>query len=388
MSSSNRVQVAVIAESTYGETPGAGNFTEFRMTSEDLSGDPQVVASEELRSDRQNGGQTKTGLSLAGGINFQVSADPSLQLAIEHAMMSNVVAAKVHTGTLDIGGSGTTLTTDASFTATGIQDGDMVQLAGFANAENNTMVMVDNVLALTMDIVGVGLIDELGGGGETATVPSYHTIGTVEKSMSVSKNFLDLGNRSIAYRGERVGELSMSFAFGAIVTGRVGMVGNGYELPALPITNGRTIDAAGSSDNLDASNGFGWLLVDNADIDICMESLDFTLNNNLQPVNCVGRQTAKDQNPGSASVTFNSTMHLGTNSWDNFMVAKEAQTPVQLAFYAEDDSRNGYGVVMDRVQMTFPDPQASGRDANVTLSASGTASYNATTGQTMRIYIF
>lgn len=384
MSSSNRVQVAVIAESVYGVTPGAGNFTAFRMTSEDLTGDPTVVESEELRSDRQRGGQIKTGMVLAGGINFQLSADASIQLAIEHAMMSDVVAAVTHAGTVTIATSGTELTTSGSFTGD-VSVGDMLQLSGFSTAANNTIVMVSAVTSGTLDIVGEGLVDE---GGGSCEVPSYHTIGTTKKSLSVSKNFLDLGNRSIAYTGERVSELAMTFAFGSIVTGRVGLVGNGYDIPTLPITNSRTITAAGSSEDLDASNGFGWLLVDNADIDICLESLDFTLNNNLQAVTCVGQTVAKDQEPGSASVTFNSTMHLGTASWDTFMSAKLDQTPVSLAFWVGDSSQNGYGVVMDRVQLSFPDPQATGKDALVTLGATGMASYDSTSGETMRIYIF
>lgn len=387
MSSSNRVRVSVIAETVYGVTPGTGNFTEFRMTSEDLTGDPTVVESAELRSDRQSGGQTKTGLTMSGGINFQASADPSLKLSIEHAFMSDLVAPAVHTNTLTVGGGGTTLTTLGDLIADGLGDGDMVVLAGMDDPENNTKIMISNVVAGGADIVGVGLING-SGTGATATRPSYHQIGVIEKSMSISKEFLDLGSRNISYKGERVSEFTMTFAFGAIVTGRVAFAGNDYDTPALPITDTRTIDPSGTSENLDASNGFGWLLVDGADIDICMESLDFTLNNNLQPQNCVGRLAAKDQVPGSAAVTFNSTMHLGTNSWDTFMAAKVAQTPVSLAFYTEDSLGQGYGVVMERVQVNFPDPQASGRDANVTLGATGLASYDAAALRTMRVYIF
>ena len=388
MSSSNRVRLSLIAETVYGVTPGTGNFTEARITSEDLSGTPQTAESAEIRSDRQNGGQINTGLELTGGYNFELSADASLKLITEHAMMSDIVAAKVHTGSLDISGSGTVLTTDGSFTADGIADGDFVILDGFAtNPENNTGVIVSNVTALTATIVGEGLIDELGGGGETATVPSFHDIGIIEKSLSISKEFLDLGNRNIAYTGERVSEFALNFAFGAIVTGRASLAGNGYSTPALPITNGRTIDASGSDQSLDASNGFGWLLVDNVDLDICVESIDLTLNNGLSPENCVGALAPTDQVPGSAAVTFAATVHLSAASFDTFMSAKIAQTGMSISFYARDDQGKGYAVVIDRVQVTFPDPATSGKDTTVTIGLTGTASYSSSTAGTMRIYI-
>ena len=387
MSSSNRVRLAAIPETVYGETPGAGDFTTLRFTSEDLSGTPQTVESAFIRSDRQNAGQINTGLEVAGGVDFEVSADASMQLAIEHAMMSNIVGQVNHTGTLDITGSGTQLDTDGNFVSDGITVGDMLQLGGFSNANNNTVVMVTGVTTGQLTIVGEGLTDESGGGGETAQVPAHFTVGTVEKSLSLSKEFLDLGTRSIAYRGMRVNELSMTFAFGSIVTGRFAMVGNGYETPALPITNSRTVNAAGSDPSLDASNGFGWLLIDDIAADICLESLGFTLNNNMQAQNCIGNLAPTNQIPGSAQVTFDSTIHLSGNAFDTFMAAKIAQTPMRMAFYSRDENNNGYGVVMERVQTSFPDPAAGGGNTPVTFNATGTASYDSTAGETMRIYI-
>lgn len=390
MSSANRVRLAAIAETVYGTTPGTGNFTELRMTSEDLTGTPQVVESAGLRSDRQSSGQINTGLELSGGWDFEASADASIQLFIEQAMMSNVVAAVVDgPGTFDIGGGGTTLTRTVGDWTTTFTNGDVAVLAGFANAVNNQPVVVSSVAALSMTITGEGLVDEAGTGDETATLPAFHTIGTVEKSVSISKEFLDVADantRNIAYTGMRVSEMSLAFAFGNIVTGRFACAGNGYATPTVPITDARTVDPAGSDNPLDASNGFGWLLIDGANIDICLENFEFTLNNNLQAQNCIGELAPKDQILGSAAVTFSATMFLGLVSWDTFMANKLNQAPLSLAFYTRDDTGKGYAIVMDRIQVNFPDPAGSGRDAQVSLDVTGTASFNAATAQTMRIY--
>ena len=239
-----------------------------------------------------------------------------------------------------------------------------------------------------MDFVGEGLVNETSPTG-SANVPTYYDIGIVEKSSTMSKEFLDVGTpvRSITYRGMRVGELSLNFAFGEIVNGSFVFAGNGYDLPSEPIRTGRVTNLAGSDQPLDATNGFGWLLVDGQDIDICLESLAITLNNNLSPQNCIGLLAPQDQVLGSAAVTFESTMHLGTTSFDLFMPNKLTQKPISLSFYTRDFAGNGYGVTMFRTQVNFPDPSATGRDENVVLEASGTASYDEVADNTLRIYI-
>lgn len=391
MSSANRVKLSIIPEINYGVLDPSGDFTEVKFLDESLTGTPLTVESAAIRSDRQKSGQITTGLELSGGYNFELSPDPSFPIVIEQAMMSDLVAPKVHTSTLTISGSGTVLTTLGSFITDGIKDGDMVILAGMDDAENNTLVMVSNVLALTADIVGEELVDG-SGTGATATVPSYHDIGTIDKSLSVCKEFLDVADaniRSLTYLGERVSEMSMSFAFGAIVTGAFSFAGNGYDQPTIPITDARTVNGAGDDLPLDASNGFGWVLVNNENADICVESLSFTLSNGLSPQNCIGRLAPSDQIAGSVSLAFNSTIHLGVASWDLFMPAKLSQAPVSIAFFTRDETTlKGYGVVMNRVQLTFPDPASGGQDSTVTLAASGSASYDSGSGNTMRFYIF
>jgi len=382
----------MIEETVYGVTPGAGDFTEVRMTSEDLSGTPQVVESAEIRSDRQTSGQTKTGLELSGGYNFELTDDPSLALGIKLTMQSDQVAQLNITGQdLTIGavtnGSATLTRAAGSFLADGFVNGDVVVLGGYAAAENNVPVLLSNVAGLTCTITGKGIVAEAGGGDESITRPPYHEIGTSAKSASISKEFLDLGSRNVAYTGMRASEMALNFAFGSIVTGRFSFAGNGYDTPALPITNGRTINAATSSPALDASNGFGWLLVDGADIGVCIEAIDLTLNNNLIAQNCIGELAPKDQVLGSAAVAFNGTFHLGANSFDTFMAAKVAQTPLSIAFHTVDENGQGYAITLERVQVNFPDPGSGGRDQTVTFAASGVASLDAVVGRTMRIYI-
>lgn len=388
MSSSNRVRLSALAEATYGVLNPAGNFFDLRKTSEDLSGDPQTVESAEIRADRQTDGQVNTGLQIQGGYAFQLSADPGHQLGIEHAMMSNIISEIIHTDNLDISGGGVTLTTLGDFTADGFIVGDIAVLAGMDDPENNIPVKLLVVGTTTATIVGEGLVDG-SGTGATLTRKAYHDIGLVEKSMSIVKEFLDVadGNiRSLTYTGLRVAEMVLNFTFGQIVTGNFVFAGNGYDQPTVPGTDGRTVDPQGTDENLDASNSFGWLLIDDVNLDICVENLELNLNNNLQPENCIGKAAPNDQVPGSAALTFTATIHLGLLAWDQFMAAKVDQSKMSIDFYALDSTGKGYAISMYSVQVNFPDPAASGGNTPVTLAITGLASIDTTIGNTMRIY--
>lgn len=391
MSSSNRVRLAYIEEAIYGETP-AGDFNQVKFTSEDLTGTPKTSESAEIRSDRQNSGQVNTGLEMSGGFNFELSADTSIQFFIEQAMMSDPTVAAVHTDNLSINALGKLITTNGDFVADGIEAGDIIVTNGFATAANNTALLVDTVVAGTISYIGgEDISTEVSVAGASVTVPPYHEIGTVEKSCSLSKEFLDIVDplaRSVAYTGIRAGEMGMNFTFGEIVTGNFSLAGNGYDQPALPITAGRTVTPSGSDQALDASNSFSFMTINGADANVCIENLSFTLNNNLKPQNCIGKLAPTDQIPGSAKISFESKIHLGINSWDLFMQAKLTQTPVSIAFATIDSiSNKGYGVAIHRVQLNFPDPNSQGKDETVTIDATGSASYDEAEANTMRIYL-
>ena len=388
MSSSNRLSLVCIPESTYNVTPPTGTWLTIRNTSESITGSPQTVESAEARADRQVGGQVSTGLELSGGFDFELSTDASIKLFIEQAMMSDKAAAVTSTGTLTIAGSAGTVTTTA--TLGGIKTGDVVELSGFSNAANNGIFYV--VLSegqTTMTVVGAKpLVDEASAATAKVTRHPYWEIGTVLKSVSISKEFLDVGTpvRSIAYTGMRTTSMDLSFAFGQIITGSFGLAGAGYSTPTNPITTGGTITPAGSDIPLDASNGMGWVVVDGEVPDICIENLSIALNNNVEAQNCIGHLAPTNQVPFSAGINIEMSMYLGENSFDMFMPKKLTQEPIAVHFYTTGFDGKGYAVSIPRVQLSFPDPAGSGRDSHVMLPAAGTGSYDAAFGNSLRIY--
>ncbi|RLC97580.1 MAG: hypothetical protein DRI46_12740, partial [Chloroflexi bacterium] len=196
--------------------------------------------------------------------------------------------------------------------------------------------------------------------------------------------------RSIAYTGMRVGSMAHTFNYGEVVNAVYGFGGNGYSVPPAPITDGRVIDPASDDQSFDASNGLTTFILDgkvlNVLPDVCVEALDYTLNNNLQPQTCVGELSPSDQVAFSAAIEVNVRMYNGISGFDTVMPKKISQDPVGLHWAVIDSDGNGYGFSMPRVQLNFPDPAATGRNEFVFLEGAGVASFDAAMGSTLRIY--
>ena len=405
MSSSNEVKIALIPEDDYGVTPPAGDFLELPMVSETLTGTPIVVVSQELRSDRQTEGQVATGLELTGDITTELSARTVQRLLIEAVMMSEQVPEETAVLTEVVGFAikAAPRTNEVDWTIDGglpadFQVGTVFKPSGGMEGVNegaSHMVTEIDSPTLFSTIASVELVDESANlpiSAISITNQAYWEIGTVDRSFSISKEFLDVGVapnvRSIAYKGERVGSMAMTFNYGEIVSAVFGFGGNGYDTPVLPITDGRTVTPAGSFQKFDASGGMAYVaLLDNDETqDVCIEALDFTLNNNLNPQTCVGDLSPSDQVAFSAAVEINTRLYNGVAGFDTLMTKKLSQAPVSIGWQVQDDLGNGYAFYMPRVQLNFPDPAASGRDEFVFLEGAGVASYDAALGNTMRVY--
>lgn len=74
MSSGNAVAIRYIEEATYGVTPTTGAFETARAVSESIGGNPETTISNESQEHRMDTDQIQVGLSVAGGINGELSA--------------------------------------------------------------------------------------------------------------------------------------------------------------------------------------------------------------------------------------------------------------------------------------------------------------------------
>jgi hypothetical protein len=379
VSSANLVRLAVIPETAYGVTPGSGNFKTARFTSESLSGTPDTVESQQIRTDRQSSGQIVTGLQVGGDLNFELAKESALDDFLQSAMLNVWATQGLVTVNLSYD-AGTGLLTRASGDWGASNDeGDFMTLAGFVAAKNNVQVMIAEIVSATVArIVGPeGMVTEVGT-GTTYKRADKLSIGLTKRSYTIEKSFLDLTEKAIVYRGMMVNTMELNVAFGELVTGRFGFVGNDYETvddaDDFP-TDGRTVDAPATSQTFNGSIDMPFLAsaavgtLSGAGLDI--QSLGISLNNNKTAQNVIGDIAPRDYSPGTAAIEVTLNAYFKDAAWAT-LAKKLSQEPFALGFIVKN-SGGWYGIYMPAVQVSFDDPSSGGQNQEISLEMTGRA---------------
>lgn len=393
MSSSNLVRLAYIPEVTYGVTPVAGNFKTARFISESLSGTPDTVESQQIRTDRLSSGQIVTGLQVGGAVGFELAKEAALEDFIASAMYSDWSTLALVTVDLSYN-SGTKILTRASgsWISDGIVVGDILTLAGFTNAGNNVQVQVAEVIdADEVRVVGPStLVTEVGTGTSFKRADKIE-IGVTKKSFSICKQFLDLTTKGINYRGMIVSEMELNVAFGELVAGSMTFQGNDYvtaDTASELMTDGRTIDAAATTQTFNgsvdmpffATSALGAFDISN----LLVQSLSISLSNNLSAQTVIGDIAPVDYSAGTAAIGIEMAAYLNDPSWA-ILAKKLTQDPFEVGFLVKNNG-GFYGFYMPAVQVSFEDPASPGANQDILLSMSGTAKVGATGQKSFVIY--
>ena len=393
MSSANSVRIAIIPETTYGETPATGNFLTTRFTSESLTGSPETTESQQIRTDRMSSGQIVTSLTVGGDINFELASGPAIDELIRCAMMKNAwITSTPVTVDLTLDTVAKTLTRDSGDWNGEAVVGDILTLTDFADNRNNTQIQVAEISSATV-IKYVGpdaLVDEVGS-GTTFQVADKLDIGTDKPSLSVEKTFLDLTDKAINYRGEYVGGMNIKAEYGAIVNGTFSLSGNDYQdVDAAGdfMSDGRTITPPATSNSINgsidmpfvASSATGVL----AEADFCIQSIGIDLQNNLTGQSCIGKAAPKDYNAGTALPGITLGAYLSDSSW-SLISNKLTQVPFAIGFSVKNND-GGYGFYLPAIQVSFDDPSSGGQNQDVMLDMTGQAKVGANGESSLTVY--
>jgi hypothetical protein len=379
VSSSNLVRITFIEESTLGTTPGAGNFSTARFISESLSGTPGTTESQQIRSDRMSSGQVVTSLEVGGEMNFELARDTDFDKLLAGVMLSTWDTQVATTVDLDIEADDKTITRASGDFNSSVDVGDFIITTGFADAANNTVFQVLEIVSATVVRVSMpaGVVTEEGT-GTTFKRADRLSIGTTKKSFSMEKAFLDLTNKAINYRGMLPNTFSLQAAYGEIVNGSFGFSGTDYdpvEASADFMTDGRTISAAATSNSMNGSIDMPMLNSSSSgdfeDVTFCIQSVGIELNNNYQPQNCIGQIAPENYSAGQASINIDLNAYLANENW-SLLANKLSQDAFSLGFVLKN-SGGWYGFYLPAVQVSFDDPSSGGANQEISLEMSGTA---------------
>lgn len=392
MSSSNLVRIALIKESVYGETPGAGNFSTARFTSDSLSGTPETTESQQVRSDRFSSGQVVTGLTVGGDMNFELAKEDVIDELLESLMYSSWVVSSIVNVDLTLDISAKTLTRASGDWNADSAVGDLITLSGFSNSVNNTQVTllaINSATEARFAIVDT-MVDETGS-GTAFKVADKISIGITKSSFSMEKAFLDLTDKAINYLGMIVASMNLNVNYGEIIGGAFSFSGNSYEAvdaAANFITDGRTIDTAATTQSLNGSIDMPFLVSNETgtliDAPFCIQSVGLTLNNNLTPQTCIGIAAPKDYSAGTAGIENSITAYLEDSDW-TMLQKKLTQESFNLGFTLKNTD-GYYSFFIPAVQVSFEDPGSQGINQDVFLNMTGTGKVGSNGESPLTIY--
>lgn len=403
MSSGNLVSIVYDRETEYGKTdsPLSGvQLNTAQFINESLSGTPITTESQRLRTDRMSSGQIVTGLDVGGAINFELSKDVFFDDWFESALMKTWVPVNEISTTVTLvpdPGDDQQATLTLGTDLTGAAVGDLIQLRPDGGSEVKVVVSIISID--TPDTVFTVATPrgtaELTTASMFASVPAYVEIGSEILSYTVGKAYQDVlhdvstDEHSQTYTGMLVSGFSVNAEYGAVITGSFETVGNGYiqEYPSLQQqveTAGGTIVPAGTANPINASIDVPLVMTGGVATDFCIESFNLTLDNGLTPQNCIGKIAPTGYSLGTAAISISAAIYLSDTSYDAFMPAKLTQEPVSMVYVAEN-LQGGYAFSLPAVQLSFPDPSATGPEQTM-IEASGVAKVGENGESALRIY--
>lgn len=402
MSSSNLVSIVYEEEAEYGVRvePSAGSLMyTARFTDESLSGTPATTTSTELRVDRMSSGQVVTGLDVGGGINFELSDDQFFDDWLEAAMMNRWVAEQPLATTVTLVPDGAddqkaVLTITDEFAAAVV--GSVITFTTGAGDSVVCQVMTVDTPSTVFTVGTKRGEAAVSAESLTIAIPSYVDIGAEQISFLVNKSYTDVEHdattdvHSQTYGGSLVSGFSINAAYGEIVTGTFNSLGNSYllEEPSYQqqvVTAGGTITPAGTSNPLNASIDVPLVMVAGEPTDFCIENLTIELDNGLTPQNCIGKTAPTGYTLGTAAITVNTSIYLSDTAYDSFMPAKLTQDPISMLVTMENQD-GGYIFELTAVQLSFPDPAATGQNQQTMIEAAGVGKVGPNGTSSLRVH--
>lgn len=142
---SNRASLRLIAESTWGTTPGSGTSKELRYTSSSLVTGKETKTSDEIRADRMVPNIIEVAGMSSGDLSTEVSAgsnDDLMQAFLLGAWSKAMNFLLVKGASVNVSGTSEVTISGADYTDW-LADGQWLKLEGFLNAANNGYVSIN-----------------------------------------------------------------------------------------------------------------------------------------------------------------------------------------------------------------------------------------------------
>lgn len=382
MSDANRVKLAFVEESTFGDQETGSNLQILRYNSESLKQDMNTTVSEELRSDRQISDVARIGVSASGGIDYELSYGSHDEL-LKAALLSAGWSTKVDiTHALSISAaSGDNSLNDSNSGFGSFAANQWVYVTGFSNTANNGFFKISSVTAAKLVLANGTLITEAAGEVVTVQMGSQITNGTTLYSYNLEKTYEDLSQVLSLLKGMTINTMSLEVPADGIIKGNFGFIGSAEE--SLTASGGSGYDDETTTVIMTGANHVTDFLENLGDTAILSFSL--SLNNNCRTRLQVGTLGVASIGSGSVEITGSLTIHLANSTlYDKYL----DQDVTSIVFGVRDSLGNGYIIELPSVKIIDGTRSAGGLNTDVIGDFEFRAYMDATEGVSIRIARF
>ncbi|WP_461196800.1 phage tail tube protein [Acinetobacter pittii] len=190
--------------------------------------------------------------------------------------------------------------------------------------------------------------------------------GDVRKTFTFVKVYSDI-NQVFIYRGVRINEFTMSIATTGKITATFGLMGTLFErtttspvVSPLPVPETVLVSAL----NVGDLTVNGETVVGTA----CMQSLELTINNNMEAIRCIGSQklTATTYLEKIVDITLNTQYMFSAQSAGYIDYIKTRDT-MPINFSIEDKDGNGYAFEFPQLEIAEANHPDGGGEDTITI---------------------
>lgn len=385
----DRIRVSYAEETTFGTAPTSGNYKDLRLTSESLEQASASEQSKEIRSDRQVVDVIRTGISVGGNLNFELSygaLDDLLAAALFASAWSSEVDLSPGTTVTITGATGQIVDDGSGNAFANAVVGQWIKISSTTNnngiykiltkSDNNT-ITVAGESAMT-DEATVAAVIKMG---------AQIVNGVSLSSFTFQKEFTDLTNEWERNLGCVLDTFSLSLAQDQIITGAFGVMGKKQE--SATANAGTGYDAAPTNDVMQCIDHVLTVIEGtpavNQSNDFQALSLSLALTNNTRLRNVIGTLGAISAGAGKVQITGTLTAYFSAKTvLDKYL----NWTSSAVAIIAQDAAGNAYVFELPDVKFTAGQRVAGGENTDIIAEMGITARRDSSEDAMIRIVRF
>ena len=289
VTSTNRTDLAYVAEVTPGTTPPNPAFQALPVTGIGLQTEIATAVSEAIRNDRQIDDLVVVDETIQGSTPFELTYEAWTPLMVALLQGAPAVTANLSGSDVDVTQGTSTYQSAGTVNFSSLTAGMFVNITGFANAANNGPKQVVSSTATDLVVTDQGLVSQASGDPVTFDAATYRNGAEEAQAFTFRKGISPSGGvESIFYFvGCEVGQMTFAFETATILNATMDVMGLASDATTTPIA-GETIVPVANYSLMNSVTSVVSIDVAGLPAQTEFQTLNLTINNNITGAKAIG----------------------------------------------------------------------------------------------------